>query len=1089
MSQLVDHPGYVQIADLLDSVGQRYRVYCILRGVIAFAALLAGGTVAAAVLAGLVGPGFWASLLAGAYAVVMFGALVWWVLRPVFLRPRPLQIARMIENRVPEIFNGLTNTVQLANADDLQKNTWLGEIFTENAKCVSARPLSSAVRFRDLSGTAIRSWALAIPLLILALLMPGRLAQGFGQMLKPAAFVPVRGAVVILEVLPGSTTVIKGRSFDMSVAAKGPGGSGEFTGTVYFEDEKVGHPLASAAGADDQGVRHFTFVREHVDESTRYRVEVGGTQSAWYSLTAIKQVGMQQVTVIVTPPAYTRLPAQTITLPAADVQKQPITVAQGSKLMIGFDLDVAVSAGMIQAGEASPVLAAKSTSGQHFSGELVPRTETPISLLLTDGGGQIIARVPAEPLIIHVTPDTPPAIEMKWPMQDVSVAPDDALRVEANLKDDYGLVGAKLYYAFSADEPMLAAADRSLPDKPVTSAFSAVLKLKPEQMAHGKSVWIQLEATDNRDLTSLVSEWGSQSVQSRKLEIRFRDPKQIAKESAEKDSKIRQRLEAMLKQQKELHEKTLAAKPADMVTLQQVQLGQSDLRTTMLNTAQTFDFDSDTRVIQKTLQALAGGTAQEAVTFAQAAISEQVPQQRARRMEDLTTRQRRVMQMLESLLAMLNISPDLQAQGTQKRGSDMDNPKLAYEKLSEALKQFMKEEQRILDQSAMLAKKPVDNFDEKDKKLLEDLKMAQEKLDAFMQEKVHDFSNVAEQDMANAALLKELLEVYSEVTMAKDALKDKAMEIAVAAEENGLELAKETNSNLEKWLSNKPDRQKWTQEDQLQRTEAPAPELPAQLEDMVGELMEQQEDLFDEMEDANTNWHDSLDKGAGWDAADGPIDDMSAKGVTGNQLPNNNEMGGRAGEGRSGKSQGEMVEDTAKGKGGRNTPTRLDPTAFQKGQVKDESKDPTGGATGGGKLSGQGGQGLQGPVGPKQKEEMQRLSQKQAELRNAAERLDLKYKLGKYDNFKLLESIAIMRRVESDMKANRYQTAMRRKDIMLDAMDESRTLLAGQISVQHDTTPTGNRKMQQDISDAMKGAMPPAWEGALKEYYKKLGQE
>ena len=40
-------------------------------------------------------------------------------------------------------------------------------------------------------------------------------------------------------------------------------------------------------------------------------------------------------------------------------------------------------------------------------------------------------------------------------------------------------------------------------------------------------------------------------------------------------------------------------------------------------------------------------------------------------------------------------------------------------------------------------------------------------------------------------------------------------------------------------------------------------------------------------------------------------DASSAKGVTGNQLPNNNEMGGRAGEGRTGKSQGEMVEDTA----------------------------------------------------------------------------------------------------------------------------------------------------------------------------------
>jgi len=447
------------------------------------------------------------------------------------------------------------------------------------------------------------------------------------------------------------------------------------------------------------------------------------------------------------------------------------------------------------------------------------------------------------------------------------------------------------------------------------------------------------------------------------------------------------------------------------------------------------------------------------------------------------------MQTLESLLAMLRAQAEPTTRVAGKEGGDLSSKADEFKKLDEALKEFVKEEQRILDATTSLAKKPVDSFDEKDKKLLEDLKLAQEKMDAFMQQKVSDFSNVAEQDMANASLLKELLEVYSEVTMAKEALRDKAVEMAISNEEMGLELAKAIDSNLEKWLMDKPDRQKWTQEDQLQKTEAPMAELPAQLEDMIGELMEQQEDLFDEMEDANANWHDALNKGAGWDAGDGPIDNMNAQGVTGNQLPNNNEMGGRAGEGRSGKSQGEMVEETATGKGGRNTPTRLDPTPFQQGQVKDESKDPVGGATGGGKISGQGGAGLEGPIAPKIKQEMERLAQKQAEIRNSAERLNLQYQVGHYDNFKLLESIAIMRRTESDLKSNRYQNALRRRDITLDAMDTSRTLVGGRISVERDTTPTGNRKLQQDIGDAMKGRLPAAWGEPLKEYYRKLAAE
>jgi len=255
-------------------------------------------------------------------------------------------------------------------------------------------------------------------------------------------------------------------------------------------------------------------------------------------------------------------------------------------------------------------------------------------------------------------------------------------------------------------------------------------------------------------------------------------------------------------------------------------------------------------------------------------------------------------------------------------------------------------------------------------------------------------------------------------------------------------------------------------------------------------LLEQQEDLFEEMEDTAANWADSLDKGAGWDAMDGPIANMSAKGVTGNQLPNNNEMNGRSGEGRSGKSSGEMVEETASGKGGRNTPTRLDPTPFQMGQIKDESKDPTGGATGGGKISGQGGAGLEGPVPPKDlREKMQRLANRQAELRNKAEKLDLDKKVGRYDNFKLMGATAMMRRMESDIHANRYSNAMRRKDILLDKLETSHLLLSGQIHTQRDTTPKMSDKLEDQINDVVNGQLPAAWSEALKEYYKKLAQE
>ena len=233
----------------------------------------------------------------------------------------------------------------------------------------------------------------------------------------------------------------------------------------------------------------------------------------------------------------------------------------------------------------------------------------------------------------------------------------------------------------------------------------------------------------------------------------------------------------------------------------------------------------------------------------------------------------------------------------------------------------------------------------------------------FMKELQSDLSKLPEQDFANSSMAKELVEIQTELKMAEDALLKKSADIAVPLEQLGYERAEELKTNIEKWLPDTPDREKWSQEESLtdKDKEAPMAELPGELEDMVGDLMEQEEDLFDEMEDVSSSAADSLDKGAGWDAMDGPISNMSAKGVTGNRLPNTSEIGGRSGEGRQGKSSGEFVGDEAVGKGGRKTPSRLTPDPIVKGQIKDHSKESAGGATGGGKESGKGGEGLEGP--------------------------------------------------------------------------------------------------------------------------------
>ena len=263
--------------------------------------------------------------------------------------------------------------------------------------------------------------------------------------------------------------------------------------------------------------------------------------------------------------------------------------------------------------------------------------------------------------------------------------------------------------------------------------------------------------------------------------------------------------------------------------------------------------------------------------------------------------------------------------------------------------------------------------------------------------------------------------------MAEGALLKKSADIAVPLEQLGYEMAEELKTNLEKWLPDTPDRERWSQEESPTDAdkEAPMAELPGELEDLIGELMEEEEDLFDEMEDVSSSAADSLTKGRL--DADGPFSNMSAKASP--QPPAERQRDRAAsGEGRQGKSSGEFVGDEAVGKGGRRTPSRLTPDPNVAGEIKDRDRQPAGGATGGGKESGQGGEGLEGPVprSPGQRD-LQRLAGRQAELRNKAEGIDLRFQVSGYHRADLKRLIEVMAQIERDLKSGRYKNALRNR--------------------------------------------------------------
>src|SRR5262249_59214410 len=134
---------------------------------------------------------------------------------------------------------------------------------------------------------------------------------------------------------------------------------------------------------------------------------------------------------------------------------------------------------------------------------------------------------------------------------------------------------------------------------------------------------------------------------------------------------------------------------------------------------------------------------------------------------------------------------------------------------------------------------------------------------------------------------------------------------------------------------------------------------------VVGELLKKADECDEDADDITSAWGDNLDQ-AGWGVSDGPISNFSAKGKTGNDQPNNMEVTGRSGDGRRGKSAGQMVGDTARGLPGRKTPARVGREKYESGKLKAEGQEDPNGATGGGKKAGAGRIGLQGGTMPDQ---------------------------------------------------------------------------------------------------------------------------
>jgi len=1098
MSTLSDYRAYREVVERVDEVLARLRAVRVLEGVAALAVVLS-----ATVLVATAAQGYLRFGAAGRLALLVAGlataALALWrcIVRAVRWDPNEREVARYIEMRLPQLGNNLINTILLAEDADRWSGALVERAIREAAAEARGVDLSQAVSRRRLKRRTVAAAAAALVLAVFIVFQFGRFSSGALQILMPLSHVPSVGDVTFERISPGDVAWTKGEPLDIEATIRQIAG-GPYKAFVEIADASPGSPARNDLARDAARPARFSYRVPQVLQPFTYMVSVGGTESRLYRVTLRESPAIQSVDLVYNYPAYTDLPPETVEASDGEV-----------RCLVGTTVEMrihvsspAAAGGNLLFGSGGTAVCMPDDSGNVLTSRFTVLAGDTYQIRL---GGQAPDTAAVVYPIVALA-DDPPTVQFTLPGRDVSAPPAGTVKMTLKAADRCGLGEVRLMMLGPGDrEPRAVTTWRTFAD-PYGSGLNkdrhdAVLDwafaVSPARYKLGQTITYWAEATDRRTYQGANTPKGPNLAATSKFKITIADPKAAAEQKLAQLARLFERLREILKNQEQARTRTSTLEPmkkADEVRAAgaALQVAQKSIRQAAVDVTRQVTFDGETMPLKETLEVLAANEMASAMTKAKAIADLEASRLQAAPAlaKSLASDQDSILAVLRRILDItMKLSDAIRAE--EKRLAPSDLPPVAIAKLKslhDRLKEFMDQQKKVIEASKDLAKKPVDDFQDADQKKLEQLKAVEDQWDKFLTEEIADFSKVPDVDASNPSLIKELIEVKTDMEMAADALSKKATDVIVPLEELGMEAAKEIVENLERWLPDTPDRQRWREEEFTGGVEIPHAELPEQMEDLVGDLLEQEEDLFDEMQDTTSGAADSADKGAGWDAMDGPISNFSAKGVTGNQLPNSSEISGRSGEGRSGKASGEFVEEEATGKGGRRTPTRLSPDAFSKGEVKDSSPESAGGATGGGKVSGAGNEGLEGPVPAEVQRRMAGLAGKQAQLRSKAEGVKAALQVKNYDSFALQEAIEGMRKVQRDILAGRYSNALRQRNVVLDNLKDTRMLLSGEVRIRKDTSAAVPNEVRKDVLDALEKPMPRGYEEYLKRYYERLSE-
>jgi hypothetical protein len=266
--------------------------------------------------------------------------------------------------------------------------------------------------------------------------------------------------------------------------------------------------------------------------------------------------------------------------------------------------------------------------------------------------------------------------------------------------------------------------------------------------------------------------------------------------------------------------------------------------------------------------------------------------------------------------------------------------------------------------------------------------------------------------------------------------------------------------------------------------------MPEELQDIIGDLLEQEEEQEKGADDSVTN-QGVANIDAGWGISEGETVDYNASGKSGNDRPDHKDQDGRSQVGRQGMADGEVMARSGKiNEGDKNLDKRRTQDSNQSGDVEEEGHSDAV-ATGGGKNSGysqdKGMEGGEGSTRRDTKVEGDSAESTRAQLTRNAEAVYAQAQLSNLKTYDLKKYISFSKQIDILKKQNASPAmiAELHKKAM-QALTSTYTSLESGVS-NSDMGATGGTESAEDAVAASPDEAPAEYREMVSDYFKAIG--